>query len=161
PKIMGDSTIKSISDLHEAITKLDSGKVSAKKNDAKKPEMTIWHWNDDRLQSRQQVLENMDKNFSFWAMYDLAGKKHLALQDSTMKDLSILPHQRYALGSDIQKYELQGNLDGQSYRDFYIVDLKSGAKTSLFDNFYQPSFGSYPRPSTDGLKLVYGKDGHF
>src|SRR5690606_19288589 len=26
---------------------------------------------------------------------------------------------------------------------------------------YQPSFGSYPRPSTDGTKLIYGKDGHF
>src|SRR5690606_715971 len=34
-------------------------------------------------------------------------------------------------------------------------------KTQLFENFYQPSFGSYPRPSTDGTKLLYGKDGHF
>jgi dipeptidyl aminopeptidase/acylaminoacyl peptidase len=160
-KIMGDTTIKSIADLQKAIAKLDSGKVSAKKNEAKKPEMTIWHWNDDRLQSRQQVLENMDKNYSFWAMYDVAGKRHVALQDSTLKDLSILPHQRFALGSDQQKYELDINLDGQSYRDLYLVDLKTGAKTLLFDNFYQPSFGSYPRPSTDGTKLVYGKDGHF
>lgn len=159
--IMADTTIKSISDLQKAIAKLDTAKTAAKKNDSKKPEMTIWHWNDSRLQSRQQVLENMDKNFSFRAMYDIESKKHITLQDSTMRDMSILPHQRYALGSDIQKYELQGNLDGQSYRDFYIVDLKSGAKTSLFENFYQPSFGSYPRPSTDGLKLLYGKEGHF
>ncbi len=103
----------------------------------------------------------MDKNYSFWAMYDVAAKKHSALQDSSMKDLSILPHQLYALGSDNQAYELQGNLDGQSYRDLYLVDLKTGAKTQLFEKFYQPSFGSYPRTSTDGTKLLYGKDGHF
>jgi dipeptidyl aminopeptidase/acylaminoacyl peptidase len=160
-KIMADTTIKSISDLQKAIAKLDSGKTSPKKADTKKPEMTIWHWNDSRLQSRQQVLENMDKNYSFWAMYDVASKKHTALQDSSMKDLSILPKQLYALGSDNQSYELQSNLDGQSYRDLYIIDLKTGAKTQLFEKFYQPSFGSYPRPSTDGTKLVYGKDGHF
>ena len=160
-KIMADTTIKSISDLQKAIAKLDSGKVSAKKNEAKKPDMTIWHWNDDRLQSRQQVLENMDKNYSFWAMYDVAGKKHLALQDSTMKDLSILPFQNFALGSDQQKYELDINLNGQQYRDFYLVDLKTGEKTVLFDNFYMPSFGSMPRPSTDGKKLLYAKEGQF
>lgn len=161
-KILADTTIKSISDLQKAIAKADTAKkADPKKNDAKKPEMTIWHWNDSRLQSRQQVLENMDKNYSFWAMYDVAAKKHIALQDSSMKDLSILPKQRYGLGSDNQSYELQGNLDGQAFRDLYIVDLKTGAKTQLFENFYQPSFGSYPRPSTDGTKLLYGKDGHF
>jgi fermentation-respiration switch protein FrsA (DUF1100 family) len=161
-KIMADTTIKSIADLQKAIAKLDTGKVNGKKsNDAKKPEMTIWHWNDSRLQSRQQVLENMDKNYSFWAMYDVAAKKHIALQDSSMRDLNLLPFQYFALGSDQQSYELDINLDGQQYRDFYLIDLKTGEKNPLFEKFYQPSFGSYPRPSTDGKKLLYGKDGHF
>ncbi|AMQ55796.1 prolyl oligopeptidase family serine peptidase [Algoriphagus sanaruensis] len=161
-KIMADTTIKSISDLQKAIGKLNSGKSEDKKaNDAKKPDMTIWHWQDDRLQSRQKVLENMDKNYSFWAMYDVVGKKHIALQDSSMRDLNILPQEHFALGSDQQKYELDINLNGQQYRDYYLVDLKTGAKTLLFENFYQPSFASMPRPSTDGKKLLYGKDGNF
>lgn len=161
-KIMADTTIKSISDLQKAIGKLNSGKFEDKKaNDAKKPDMTIWHWQDDRLQSRQKVLENMDKNYSFWAMYDVVGKKHIALQDSSMRDLNILPQEHFALGSDQQKYELDINLNGQQYRDYYLVDLKTGAQTLLFENFYQPSFASMPRPSTDGKKLLYGKDGNF
>jgi dipeptidyl aminopeptidase/acylaminoacyl peptidase len=160
-KIMADTTIKSVADLQKAIAKLDTDKAGSKKNEAKKPEMTIWHWNDDRLQSRQQILENMDKTYSIRAMYDLTSKKHIALQDSTVKDLSILPHQRYGLGSDQQKYELDINLDGQQYRDFYVVDLKTGQKTLLFKKFYLPSFSSMPRPSTDGAKLLYGKDGHY
>ena len=161
-KIKADSTIKSVSDLQKAIAKLNTGASPEKKaSDAKKPEMTIWHWNDERLQSRQQVMEGMDKNFSFWAMYDVVGKKHTPLQDSTLLELNLLPNQYYALGADQQAYELDNNLNGQTYDDYYIVDLKSGAKTLLFEKFYQPSFASMPRASTDGKKLLYGKDGHF
>jgi dienelactone hydrolase len=160
--IMADTTLKSISDLQKAIAKLDGEKAKGKKeNDADKPDMTIWHWNDSRLQSRQQVTENQDKNYSFWSMYDVASAKHIALQDSSLKDLSILPKHRYALGSDAQAYELDINLNGQQYSDFYIVDLQTGDKTALFTKFYLPSYSSYPRPSTDGTKLIYGEDGHY
>jgi dienelactone hydrolase len=160
--IMADTTLKSISDLQKAIAKLDGEKAKGKKeNDADKPDMTIWHWNDSRLQSRQQVTENQDKNYSFWAMYNVASAKHIALQDSSLKDLSILPKHRYALGSDAQAYELDINLNGQQYSDFYIVDLQTGDKTALFTKFYLPSYSSYPRPSTDGTKLIYGEDGHY
>ncbi|MDF2156893.1 prolyl oligopeptidase family serine peptidase [Algoriphagus sp. CAU 1675] len=161
-KIMADTTIKSISDLQKAIAKLDSGKTQGlKKNEADKPDMTIWHWNDSRLQSRQQVMENMDKNYSFWSMYDVASGKHIQLQDSTMKDLNILEKQKYALGSDITPYELDMNLNGQNYRDYYLVDLSTGVRKPLFTKFYQPSFASFPRESPDGTKLLYGMDGHF
>lgn len=161
-KIKADSTIKSVSDLQKAIAKLNTGASPGKKaSDAKKPEMTIWHWEDERLQSRQQVMEGMDKNFSFWAMYDIAGKKHTPLQDSTLLELNLLPNQHYALGADQRAYELDNNLNGQTYKDYYLVDLKSGTKTLLFEKFYQPSFASMPRASTDGKKLLYGKEGHF
>ncbi|MBW3469406.1 alpha/beta hydrolase family protein [Arthrospiribacter ruber] len=162
-KIMADTTIKSISDLQSAIAKLDSGKTktSSGKNEANKPDMTIWHWKDSRLQSRQQVLENQDKNYSFWAVYQVANKKHLALQDSSMKELQLLPKQKFALGSDIQTYELDINLDGQSYYDYYIVDLNTGEKKELFKKFYQPNYNSRPRASEDGTKILYAEDGHF
>lgn len=162
-KIMADTTIKSISQLQKAIGKLDSGKVKSTKkdNDADKPDMTIWHWQDTRLQSRQQLLENQDKNFSFWAMYEVASQKHTPLQDSTMLELSILPKEIFALGSDQQAYELEGNLNGQSYRDYYSINLKTGERKSIFTNFYLPFFASAPRSSPDGTKLLYGKDGHY
>ncbi len=162
-KIMADTTVKTIADLQKAIAKLDSGKNKSggKENEADKPDMTIWHWQDTRLQSRQQVLENQDKTYSFWAMYEVASGKHIQLQDSTMRDLSILPKEKYALGSDIQAYELDINLDGQNYRDYFIVDLKTGERKPLFTNFYMPSYASMPRPSPDGTKLLYGEAGHF
>lgn len=160
-KIKNDTSVNTLADLKKALTKLDSGKVTSKTKDADKPDVTIWHWNDSRLQSRQQVLENRDKNYSFYSMYDVAAGKHIQLQDSSMRTLNILPKEHYALGSDYQAYELEGNLDGQAYRDFYLVDLKSGEKKKLFTNFYLPSYASTPRPSPDGTKLLYGFKGHF
>ncbi|MDR7132033.1 dipeptidyl aminopeptidase/acylaminoacyl peptidase [Algoriphagus sp. 4150] len=160
-KIMADTSLNSIADLKKALSKLDSGKVSPKDKDTDKPDMTIWHWNDSRLQSRQQILENQDKNYSFYAMYDVAAGKHTQLQDSTMRDLNILDKEKYAIGSDNQAYELQSNLDGQNYRDFYIIDLKTGEKKDLFSNFYLPGYSSYPRSSPDGTKLIYGYDGDY
>lgn len=160
-KIKNDSSVNTLADLKKALTKLDSGKVSSKAKDADKPDVTIWHWNDSRLQSRQQVLENRDKNYSFYSMYDVAAGKHIQLQDSSMRELNILPKEHYALGSDYRAYELDGNLNGQSYRDFYLVDLKSGEKKKLFTNFYLPSYASIPRPSPDGTKLRYGFEGNF
>jgi len=160
-KIMNDTSVNSIADLKKALTKLDSGRVSEKENQADKPDMTIWHWNDSRLQSRQQILENQDKNKSYYSMYELAHKKHIQLQDSTMQDLSILPHQKYALGSDDQAYELDGNLNGQSYSDYFIIDLQTGKKSEIFTNLYMPSYASAPRASTDGTKLLYGQERNF
>lgn len=161
-KIKADSTIKSVSDLQKAIAKLNTGATPEKKaSDAKKPEMTIWHWEDDRMQSRQQVMESMDKNASFWAVYDPVSKIHLTLQDSSIRELNLLPQQRHALGSDPGTYELDNNLNGQTYLDYFLVDIATGVKTLLLEKFYQPTFASMPRPSTDGKKLLYGKDGHF
>ncbi|MFD2036937.1 prolyl oligopeptidase family serine peptidase [Belliella marina] len=162
--ILADSTIKSIADLQKAIAKADSSKTktpSTSKDDHKKPDLTIWHWQDSRLQSRQQVLENQDKNFSFWSMYDLKSSKHITLQDSSMKGLTLLPKERYALGTDQRAYELDVNLNGQNYQDIYLVDLTNGDRKLLFENLYLPSYSSYPRPSPDGTKLIYGHDGHF
>ena len=162
-KIKADTTIKSITDLQKAIAKLDSTKAPTleRKNDLPKPDMAIWHWQDSRLQSRQQVMENQDKNYSMWWMYDVRSSKPTQLQDSTVRDLSILPKEKWALGMDMQEYELDINLDGQNYRDIYIVNLQTGERKLVFKKFYLPSFASFPRPSNDGTKLLYGLDGHF
>jgi dipeptidyl aminopeptidase/acylaminoacyl peptidase len=162
-RLKADTTIKSLEDLQKAIAKLDNGrkKSDEKNGDLTKPEMTIWHWQDSRLQSRQELLESQDKSYSFYAMYDVKNAKHTALQDSSMRELTLLPKQRFGLGVDQQEYELDINLDGKNYRDIYVVDLQTGDRQLLFKKFYLPSFASFPRPSTDGTKLIYAEDGHY
>jgi len=159
-KILADTSIKSIADLQKAIGKTDGSKT-VNKGDTIKPDMTIWHWQDKRLQSRQQVQESQDKNYSLWAIYDPAAAKHMFLNDSTLRDFSTMPKERYALGEDKRAYELDINLDGQNYSDIYIVDLKTGERSKIFEKFYLSSFASYPQASPDGLKFLYGQNGHF
>lgn len=165
-KLRNDASIADIKALREALAKvdtLDKAKASqkAKKNEAKKPDMTIWHWADSRLQSRQQILENQDKNLSYYGMFRLADKQHITLNDSTMKDLNLLPKQHFAMGMDERAYELQSNLDGQNFRDIYSVNLQTGEKVLRFENFYLPTFASLPRSSPDGKQWLYGLEGHF
>jgi dipeptidyl aminopeptidase/acylaminoacyl peptidase len=159
-KIKTDTTIKSIADLQKAIAKLDA-KKPAPKGDTIKPDMTIWHWKDTRLQSRQQRTEMQDKNFSYWGMVEVASNKFFRLNEGTLKELNPMPKHRYAIAQDNSAYELDNALDGQSYTDIYIVDLKTGTRKKVFEKMYLPSFWSAPRPSPDGNKFLYGKDGHY
>jgi dipeptidyl aminopeptidase/acylaminoacyl peptidase len=164
-KIKADTSIKTIEDLTKAIAKVKTDstkKVGATPDaDKEKPDMTIWHWQDKRLQSRQQVQETQDKNFSFVSNYDVSSKKFLQLTDSTLKNLSIAPKQLYGIGQDITNYELDNNLDGQSYSDIYIVDLKSGKRSKVIEKHYIPDFYANPSPSPDGTKFLYWKDGNW
>jgi len=160
-KIKSDTAIKSIADLQKAISKLDAKKSDAPKGDTIRPDMTIWHWTDTRLQSRQQRMETQDKNFSYWGMCHVASTSFTRLNDGTLKTLSPMPKQRYALATDNSAYELDNALDGQTYIDVYVVDLNTGSKTRVFEKLYIPSFWSNPRPSPDGTKFLYGKEGHY
>jgi dipeptidyl aminopeptidase/acylaminoacyl peptidase len=176
-KIRADTTIKSLDDLQKALARVrtDSARVAqrggsvpnltaaalAKKDEAEKPDVTIWHWQDKRLQSQQQVQEMSDKNFSYLAMYQVGPKRFVQLADSTLRAVNPAPKQRFALASDDSAYELDANLDGQNYTDVYVIDLQTGARTKVFTKFYQPNFYAAPRPSPDGTKFVYAQDGQF
>jgi dipeptidyl aminopeptidase/acylaminoacyl peptidase len=163
-KIKADTSIKTIEDLTKAIAKVktDSTKKGAVPDaDKEKPDLTIWHWQDKRLQSRQQIQETQDKNFSFIANYDISSKKFLQLADSSLKNVSIAPKQLYGIAQDITNYELDNNLDGQNYSDVYVVDLKTGKRSKVIEKHYIPDFYANPSPAPDGTKFLYWKDGNW
>jgi len=140
---------------------MDSATKKNVGDDTVKPDMIIWNGKDIRLQSRQQVEETQDKEFSWYGMVDAAGNHFTRLNDSTERDLTLLPKHHYALIENRSPYELDMNLDGQSYEDLYIVDLATGHKRRWMEKFYLPSFQSAPHASPDGKKLLYGQDGHY
>lgn len=158
-RIKADTTLKTVAQMTKAIAKIKGDEKDMDKPE--KPDMTIWNWQDKRLQSQQQVQESGDKKFSFLAMYDPATRRFTQLADSTLRNVSPAPKQRYALGTDIQPYELNTNLDGQDYADIYLTDLKTGERTRIMENFYLPNGNARPQPSPDGTKFLYWKDGQF
>jgi dipeptidyl aminopeptidase/acylaminoacyl peptidase len=121
-----------------------------------KPDLVLWHWQDRRLQSQQQVEEPRDKNFSYLATYRVAEKKFIRLADETLRTVNAAPKQQYGIGLDTRDYEMMGNLDGRRYQDVYVVDLKTGARKLALKKA-RNAFGASP----DGTQMLYAEDGHF
>jgi dipeptidyl aminopeptidase/acylaminoacyl peptidase len=133
-----------------------SGSPAAKEKEKEKPDLVIWHWMDERLQSQQQVQAPMDKNFSYLALYRPAEKKFHRLADDTVRQVTPAPKERWAIGIDVKPYQRLSTLDGRRYEDVYAIDLQTGTrKLALTKNRW------YFGPSPDGSHLLYYDDGHF
>ena len=139
---------------------LAKAKPEVKKDDIEKPDMIIWNWQDKRLQSAQQTQEMRDKNFSYLSAYRIADKKFIQLADSNMRSVSVNPKSLYAIGYDNAKYELMGNLDGQSYVDVYLINLKTFGKKLLFEKMYASNGGRLV-VAPNGTLASYYLDGVF
>ncbi len=121
-----------------------------------KPDMVIWHWKDQRLQSQQQVQAGFDRNFSYLSLYRVAEKKFIRLADDNLRQVSVAPKQRWAVGLDNTEYQWMTNLDGRFYQDIYAIDLQTGAR-KLAVKKSRNYFGT----SADGTHFLYYDDGHF
>jgi dipeptidyl aminopeptidase/acylaminoacyl peptidase len=130
------------------------GTAAGKEKD--KPDLVIWHWADERLQSQQQVQAPADKNFSYLALYRPAEKKFLRLADESLRQVTPAPKERWAIGIDVKPYHRTETLDGRHYQDVYVIDLQTGArKKALTKNRW------YFGPSPDGSHFLYYDDGQY
>lgn len=130
--------------------------AAMRRDEPDKPDVVIWHHKDRRLQSMQQVQENFDKNFSYFAIYRVDDKKFMRLADDSLRQVNAAPKQKYAIGFDNSPYELMGNLEGQRYQDIYVIDLKTGARKLALKKS-RNAFG----PSPDGTRFLYYEDGNY
>ncbi len=120
------------------------------------PDLVIWHGQDRRLQSQQQVQEERDKSFSYLAEYRINEKKFFRLADDDLRTVDTAPKDRFAIGQDNRAYELDTNLIGRGYQDISVIDMKTGQRTpALNKNEYY--FGTL----YDGTHFMYYDGGHF
>lgn len=120
------------------------------------PDMLVWHYKDKRLAPMQVVQERMDKNFSYLSLYHVSEQKYVRLADEKLRQVSLAPKGRFAIGRDTSPYELQAALNGQRFEDVYVVDPKSGErKLALSKQRYMYS------ASPTGTHFLYYNDGHF
>ncbi|MFQ6070212.1 MAG: prolyl oligopeptidase family serine peptidase [Candidatus Aminicenantales bacterium] len=122
------------------------------------PDLVIWHWLDKRLQSMQQVQESRDKNFSYLSVYLVKENRFVRLADDKVKNVSLKPYHRWAVGLDNSAYELAANLEGRRYQDVYVIDIKTGERRLALKKcrWY---FGISPK----GTHLLYydNSEGHY
>ncbi|HEY7232971.1 MAG TPA: prolyl oligopeptidase family serine peptidase [Gemmatimonadaceae bacterium] len=122
--------------------------------DDENPTLVLWHWKDPRLQSQQLVQEQADRTYSYLVEYRIAENKFVRLSDDGLRQVTLLPHDRYAYGIDSRDYDQRASYDGRRYADIYAVDLKTGTRTLALKKDLQ--FFGLAAP--DGRQLLYWGD---
>jgi len=121
-----------------------------------KPDLVVWHWKDERLQSAQQVQAPSDRSFSYLCLYRVKDKKFARLGDETVRNTQAAPKHKFAIGSDSKPYQLMSTLDGKRFEDLFVTDLATGERKKAMTKL-RWAFG----PSPDGTHLLYYDDGHY
>jgi len=118
--------------------------------------LVIWHGKDPRLQSQQQVEESRDKAFSYLAGYRVADRKFVRLGTDDVRDATLAPNERWAIGVDVRGYERSGNIDGLRYRDLYAIDTRTGERKLAVQKTLNREL-----VSPDGSRFLYFDDGQY
>ncbi|NGM74503.1 alpha/beta hydrolase family protein [Sphingobacterium sp. SGL-16] len=135
-------------------------KPEVNKKDLEKPDMIIWNWQDVRLQSVQKNRLQTDKNYTTMSAWHVDENKFVSLADSAVKSISLAPNQTVGYGFDFKPYEYESNLNGQTYGDLYIVDIKTGQKKLALKKLYLNASRSIRFSPNSDLLLLH-QDGHF
>jgi dipeptidyl aminopeptidase/acylaminoacyl peptidase len=99
--------------------------------DEKKPAtagLVIWHWRDQRLQSQQRVEEKQDRDRASLAILRLPDRSFARLADEDLREVTLGEDDRFAIGIDRRRYELDSTLDGRRYQDVWAVDPRTGER---------------------------------
>lgn len=123
--------------------------------DAPEPvKVDIWSWTDPELQPMQKVRAEEEKKKNFLAVCHLTtkDKKIVRLASDDLPEIRLSDDSQKALGSNPLPYRQLVSWD-RSYSDYYLVDIKTGARTKILEKF--PSSVSF---SPGGNYLVYYDD---
>lgn len=101
--------------------------------DEDKPKLDLWSYTDQLIQPRQLVALNQKKRQTYQAVYRIADKKTIQLADTAIEIVRLFNYKNadIALGIDNSAYERQTTWSARNLNDYYLIDLKTGKKTSL------------------------------
>ncbi len=125
--------------------------------DEDRAHLIVWHWKEPRLQSQQIVQEQGDRAFSYLTAYWTGPDRVVALADTAVRQVTMTPHDRWALGVDTRADERRGNLEGLPRVDVAVIDPRTGERRTALKALRQgPTV-----PSPDGRRLLFFSEGNF
>ncbi|PWN08053.1 S9 family peptidase [Rhodohalobacter mucosus] len=92
------------------------------------PNVDVFHWKDDRIQTVQERQAARDRRFTYVASFSPANSSFTRLTDEGMREMNFSRHNRYMIGRDEKPYISDLNW-GVSPADLYRVDVSSGERT--------------------------------
>lgn len=112
----------------------------AEKSEGPLPNVDVWHWKDEQIQSVQQKRVETDLNFTYRAVVHLKNKKLVRLADEKMRTVSLTRNGLRGVGRDQMPY-LSDVETMQS--DYFAVDTDTGERT-LFAKGIKRQMGLSP-----------------
>lgn len=117
------------------------------------PDVHVFHWDDDRIQTVQQRRAGADRNRSDAAVVHLDGPTLVPLAGPDLPQIQLTPDHRWALGTDPEPYRSDWE---ESRADHYRVDTRSGERHPIVDELRHPR-----GLSADSRFFLYWEGGHF
>ncbi len=98
-----------------------------------KVKVDIWSWNDGLLQSQQLKQLDDELKKTYLSVYRISDKRIVQLADTLVEQVRKFRNgdADFALGTTNNPYELLSSWEGTSYRDIYLIDLKTGSRKLL------------------------------
>jgi dipeptidyl aminopeptidase/acylaminoacyl peptidase len=116
------------------------------------PNVDVWHWKDERVQSVQIVRADADRRATIRASLDAASGRLILLTDDEMPSIVLTEDGRWGIGRRDKPYRMQVTWGG-SPADYYRVDTATGERSLIVKNV-QRTLGASP----DSKWYVYQKD---
>jgi dipeptidyl aminopeptidase/acylaminoacyl peptidase len=142
---------------NEAGTKLFHGvkaqQAVLKEDDSLKANVDVWHWKDERLQSRQMIQANSDRKSAFTSVLNLGNKTFMSLENDDMPSVDISEKNQWAVGRVDTLFRKDVNIPG-GYEDLYSIHTTTGERSLIAKRVYR-SMGMSP----NGEWTLFSRDG--
>lgn len=130
--------------------KSDTTEQKEKEEDDLDPSnVEVWHWQDDDIQPKQEVMVSQLKEDNHLSAWHLDSNSFVQLGNEKLEEVQLTGDQQHAVGYDPKPYEPHFE---EEWRDVYLVDVTTGESQKILDRH------EYVRTSPDGKYLLYFKD---
>jgi dipeptidyl aminopeptidase/acylaminoacyl peptidase len=157
PAVWAEDLNSLVFDIQEVKPKTEPRKDDERRAQ-ERPDVVIWHWQDEKLQSQQQVEAASERTNSYLSVFHNNDKRFIRLADEKLRSVTTALKERWAIGIDTKPYQRMNinTLEGENYRDVYVIDMKTGQRRLGLRNVrWVESI------SPDGTHLLYFENGHF
>ena len=124
------------------------------KEPEKVPNVDVWHWEDERIQSVQMIQAERDRRATQLSLWDLDADRFVRLADEDMPTVEVSDGGQVAVGRLDKPYRLDPTWGG-SPADIYVIDLATGSR-KLIERRVSRSLGLSPT----GTWYLYQREGH-
>ncbi len=131
----GERVFVGIKEQQEEVEEVEEG-------DDPKADVVVWHWNDKRVQSQQEVQAGRDRRATYLAVLNLDDSSFFQLSNDDMSQVQLTQDGRWAVGFDDSRYWM--DRDHQTNRDdAYRIDPTTGERTLITEALIN-SMGTSP-----------------